>query len=226
MMRKIWMTMTSAAALLLAGCVSMPDPSTSVHQPMTARPQPAAMVAVANGAIYQAGYAPMALFEDRRARNVGDTLTIQIEEKTTASKKSNSKASKTDTDKFGVSALAGIPGKSFLGASLNGSSNNSFEGKGESGSNNVFTGNVTVTVVDVLANGNLLVSGEKQVSINQGSEFVRFSGVVNPATIAAGNTVSSTKVADARIEYKGNGYLDETQTMGWLARFFLTVLPF
>jgi flagellar L-ring protein precursor FlgH len=125
-----------------------------------------------------------------------------------------------------VSALAGLPGKSFLGAGLNGSSNNSFEGKGESGSNNVFTGNVTVTVVDVLANGNLLVSGEKQVSINQGSEFVRFSGVVNPTTIAAGNTVSSTKVADARIEYKGNGYLDETQTMGWLARFFLTVLPF
>ena len=62
--------------------------------------------------------------------------------------------------------------------------------------------------------------------VNQGSEFVRFSGVVNPTTITAGNIVSSTKVADARIEYKGNGYLDETQTMGWLARFFLTVLPF
>lgn len=223
-MRKIRGAMTSVV-LLLAGCVSMPDPSTNIHQPMTARPQPASTPA-ANGAIYQAGYGPMVLFEDRRARNVGDTLTIQIEEKTTASKKSNSKASKTDADKFGVSALAGLPGKGFLGGGLNASSNNSFEGKGESGSNNVFTGNVTVTVVEVLANGNLLVSGEKQVSINQGSEFVRFSGVVNPTTIAAGNTVSSTKVADARIEYKGNGYLDETQTMGWLTRFFLTVLPF
>lgn len=225
MMCKIWKAMTSAALLMLSGCVSMPDPSTNIHQPMTARPQPAATPA-ANGAIYQTGYGPMALFEDRRARNVGDTLTIQIEEKTTASKKSNSKTSKTGANELDVSALAGLPGKSFLGAELNGSSSNSFEGKGESGSNNVFTGNVTVTVVEVLPNGNLLVSGEKQVSINQGSEFVRFSGVVNPTTITAGNIVSSTKVADARIEYKGNGYLDETQTMGWLARFFLTVLPF
>jgi flagellar L-ring protein precursor FlgH len=226
MMRKICIAMTSTALLLLAGCVSMPDPSTNIHQPMTARPQPLALSTSANGAIYQAGYGQLALFEDRRARNVGDTLTIVIEEKTTASKKTDSKTTRTGADKFGVSTLAGLPGKSFLGAGLNGSSSNSFEGKGESGSNNVFTGNVTVTVVEVLANGNLLVSGEKQVSINQGSEYVRFSGVVNPTTIVAGNTVSSTKVADARIEYKGNGYLDETQTMGWLARLFLSVLPF
>ena len=81
-------------------------------------------------------------------------------------------------------------------------------------------------VIEVLSNGNLLVSGEKQVSISQGTEYIRFSGVVNPATINAANAVSSTKVADARIEYKGSGYIDEAQTMGWLARFFQTVSPF
>lgn len=226
MIGKLWKIIAGGALLALAGCVSMPDPSTNVHQPMSARPQPLMAPAAANGAIYQPGISRMALFEDRRARDVGDTLSILIEEKTSASKKSNSKASRTDTDKFGVSTLTGLPGKSFLGAGLNASSNNNFEGKGESGSNNVFTGNVTVTVIEVLANGNLLVSGEKQLSINQGSEFVRFSGVVNPTTISGSNSVSSTKVADARIEYKGNGYLDETQTMGWLSRFFLTVLPF
>ena len=83
-----------------------------------------------------------------------------------------------------------------------------------------------MTVIEVLPNGNLLVSGEKQIGINQGSEFVRFSGVVNPATISPANAVSSTQVADARLEYRGNGYIDEAQTMGWLARFFLTFLPF
>jgi flagellar L-ring protein FlgH len=78
----------------------------------------------------------------------------------------------------------------------------------------------------VLNNGNLLVSGEKQVGINQGAEFVRFSGIVNPTTITAANSVSSTKVADARIEYKGSGYIDEAQTMGWLGRIFMSILPF
>jgi flagellar L-ring protein precursor FlgH len=81
-------------------------------------------------------------------------------------------------------------------------------------------------VIQVLANGNLVVSGEKQIGINQGTEYVRFSGVVNPATIMAGNVVSSTQVADARLQYRGTGVVDEAQTMGWLARFFLSVLPF
>ena len=81
-------------------------------------------------------------------------------------------------------------------------------------------------MIEVLPNGNLLVSGEKQIGINQGSEFVRFSGIVSPATVTAANTVSSTQVADARLEYRGNGYIDEAQTMGWLARFFLSFLAF
>jgi len=119
-----------------------------------------------------------------------------------------------------------LPGKSLLGSNVAASSASAFEGKGDSASNNVFTGTVTVTVIEVLPNGNLLVSGEKQLGINQGSEFVRFSGIVNPASVSASNTVSSTQVADARIEYRGNGYIDEAQTMGWLGRFFLSVLPF
>jgi flagellar L-ring protein precursor FlgH len=81
-------------------------------------------------------------------------------------------------------------------------------------------------VVEVLPNGNLVVSGEKQVGINQGSEFVRFSGVVNPATVSGANTVSSTLVADARLEYRATGPIDEAQVIGWLARFFLSFLPF
>jgi flagellar L-ring protein precursor FlgH len=78
----------------------------------------------------------------------------------------------------------------------------------------------------VLGNGNLMVSGEKQMMINQGTEFIRFSGVVNPRTVSGNNSVASTQVADARIEYSAKGYIDEAQTMGWLQRFFLNVLPF
>ena len=105
-------------------------------------------------------------------------------------------------------------------------SNSKFSGSGDVASNNLFQGNLAVTVIEVLPNGNLLVSGEKQVTINQGTEFIRFSGVVNPVNISAANTVSSTRVADARIEYRGNSYINEAQTMGWLQRAFNLVWPF
>lgn len=221
---------TAMLLALLAGCAITPP--ASVHQPMTARPAPLPEVLQANGAIYQTqyvaqtGYGYRPLFEDRRARSVGDILTININETTAASKKSGSTAARTGSNEMSVTALAGLPGKSLLGANLAANSASTFEGKGDSASNNAFTGIITVTVIEVLPNGNLLVSGEKQIGINQGSEFVRFSGVVSPATVTAANTVSSTQVADARLEYRGNGYIDEAQTMGWLARFFLTFLAF
>ncbi|BCB26715.1 flagellar L-ring protein [Sulfurimicrobium lacus] len=214
----------AALLALLAGCTTVPP--VNVHQPMTARPVPAAEAPGGNGAIYQAGYTNRPLFEDRRARNVGDTLIIAINEKISASKKSSSTASRKGSDSLSVPILGALSGANILKTPLSGSSENTFEGKGDSASNNAFTGTIAVTVIEVLPNGNLLVSGEKQIGINQGGEFVRFSGVVNPNTISTANTVSSTQVADARMEYKGTGYIDEAQTMGWLARFFMSVAPF
>ncbi|MBX9812854.1 MAG: flagellar basal body L-ring protein FlgH [Burkholderiales bacterium] len=218
------------ACLALSACAT--PPPTSVHQPMSARPPLPPAAAEANGAIYQpaqyaqSGFRYMPLFEDRRARNVGDTLIIAINEKTSASKKSNSNANRGGSSSFSVPSIIGLPGKSFQGAELSARSSTSFDGKGESASNNDFTGTITVTVTEVLPNGNLVVSGEKQIGINQGSEFIRFSGVVNPNTIVGGNTVSSTQVANAHIEYRANGYIDSAQVMGWLTRFFLSFLPF
>ena len=172
----------------------------------------------------QASYRANRLFEDRRANAVGDILTININETTAASKKSGSSASRNGTNNLSLAAESS--GVSRVDATLAAKSAGTFAGKGDSASNNAFTGIITVTVIEVLPNGNLLVSGEKQIGINQGSEFVRFSGVVNPLWLTAANAISSTRVADARLEYRGNGYVDEAQTMGWLSRFFLSVLPF
>ncbi|HCN67518.1 MAG TPA: flagellar biosynthesis protein FlgH, partial [Candidatus Accumulibacter sp.] len=116
------------------------------------------------------------------------------------------------------------PGKTLT--ELKASSSNVASGKGDAAANNVFTGTITVTVVEVLPNGNLLVSGEKQVAIGHGQEYIRLSGVVNPYFVNAFNTVASSQIADARIEYKESGAISEAQVIGWLARFFLTVLPF
>jgi flagellar L-ring protein precursor FlgH len=122
--------------------------------------------------------------------------------------------------------VQGLPFKSVQGATLGANSANNFDGKGANTSSNDFTGTLTVTVIEVYPNGNLLVSGEKQIGLKEGEEFIRFSGVVNPNTITTANAVSSTQVADARIEYKANGFLDSAQVMGWLSRFFLSFMPF
>jgi flagellar L-ring protein precursor FlgH len=212
------------AALPLAACVTT-TPPTAVHQPMTARPEPRATIAPSSGAIFSVASA-RPLFEDRRARFVGDTLIINIQEKVQASKKSENKTTRSATVDVSVPTIVGLPFKGAQGTTLAASDTNNFNGKGENTSSNDFTGTLTVTVIEVYPNGNLLVSGEKQIGLKEGEEFVRFSGVVNPNTITAANTVTSTQVADARIEYKANGFLDSAQVMGWLGRFFLTFMPF
>lgn len=214
-----------ACAALLAGCSSDPFRKVEIQQPLTARPAAMPALPSANGAIFQtAAYRP--LFEDRRARAIGDTLTININEKLQASKQASTTANRTGAVNFEVPTVHGLPIKGLKDAALAADSKSDFAGKGDSSANNVFTGAITVTVIEVLPNGNLIVSGEKQIGINQGSEFIRLSGVVNPTTIVNGNVVSSTQVADARIEYRGTGYIDEAQTMGFLQRVFLSVLPF
>ncbi|MCE9640709.1 MAG: flagellar basal body L-ring protein FlgH [Betaproteobacteria bacterium] len=215
----------ACAALLLAGCITT-TPATSVHQPMTVRPLAPAPAQNVNGAIYQAGYGYRPMFEDRRARNVGDTLTINIVENTSADKKSNTTTNRSSDNNLAVPNVSGLPGKSFMGAGLAATTDMKFSGDGQTTSNNVFTGTISVTVIEVFANGNLLVSGEKQVGINHASEFIRFSGVVNPNNISAVNSVNSVQVADARVEYRGSGQIENAQNMGWMSRFFLNVLPF
>jgi flagellar L-ring protein precursor FlgH len=211
------------ALMATAGCSTVPP--TNVHQPMSARPAPRMDYAAGNGAIYQAALA-RPLFEDRRARYVGDTITITITENTSATKSSNNKLDRSSSNVASVSAMTGLPGKGTLGMDLNTKTANAFEGKGDASNKNVFSGSITVTVIDVLPNGNLLVSGEKQLSVGNEQEYVRLSGIVNPSFVDAANTIASSKVADARIEYKSSGQLADGMSMAWLGRFFLSVLPF
>lgn len=216
-----------ALMAVLAGCAQLPR-EPLVHQPMSMRPatQPNAGIAAANGAIYRADAGGQTLFEDRRPRYVGDILTILVSEKVNASKNSATNVSRSGSASVDLGVIPKVLGgllSSADDASVSGK--NSLSAKGGANAANTFNGVISVTVVEVLGNGNLLVSGEKQMLINQGTEFIRFSGVVNPRMVGANNTVLSTQVADARIEYSAKGYIDEAQHMGWLQRFFLNVLP-
>lgn len=206
----------------LAGCGT--TPTSIVEQPTTVRPQVQPIQVASNGAIYQAAtYRP--LFEDRRARHVGDVLTIVINEKTQAGKQASSNASKTSEVDSSISAVAGLPLKMFQGLGVNAEASNTYDDKSALNSSNTFSGSVTVTVIEVLPNGNLIVAGEKQIALDKGIEYIRLSGVVQPDTIQAGNTVSSTKVADARLEYRTSAKFDTAEVMGWLGRFFLSFIP-
>ncbi|HEV3425833.1 MAG TPA: flagellar basal body L-ring protein FlgH [Paraburkholderia sp.] len=212
----------SVLALALVGCAQIPkDPI--VQQPMTAVP-PVPPHAQTPGSIYNPGYAGRPLFEDQRPRNIGDILTIVISENINATKSSGANTNRSSNTAFSASTAGFLEGF-FNHANLGATGNNTFSGTGGANASNTFNGVITVTVTNVLPNGNLLVSGEKQMLINQGNEFVRFSGVVNPNTISALNAVYSTQVADAKIEYSAKGYINEAETMSWLQRFFLNVSP-
>jgi len=216
-------TLLAAGLLALAaGCTS----GVKIQEPSTARPVVQARAPQQNGAIFQDSISYRPMFEDRRARYVGDTLTVTISEKTAASKNNDGSASRDASLNMGIPVVQGVPLKTLQGTSLQANASSSQTSKEATAANNVFTGTIAVTVVDVLPNGNLIVSGEKQIGINNEIEKLRFSGVVNPLYIVNGNQVSSTNIADARIEVASHSKVDAEQVMGFVGRFFLSFLPF
>ena len=216
----------AASAFLLAGCqVLNAPPPVDVAQPTSVRPLPVAAPTVNNGAIFQAGqYRP--LFEDYRARLVGDTLTVQIVERVSASQKSNSSVDKSGKVDAGVAALPWIKPSLLSKAAVAGTSSNAFEGKGSTDTANDFSGVINVTVTEVLSNGHLVIAGEKQIGVNFNTDVLRFSGQVDPLMIRPGNVIASAQIANVRIEHRGRGQQAEAQGIGWLSRVFLNVVPF
>jgi flagellar L-ring protein precursor FlgH len=203
----------------LSACGLMP----AMHQkpePVVARVLPPPTPRT-DGAIYQSGQ-QIELFADLKARRVGDALTIRLTETTSASKSAVTKTAKTTTvNNTGPTVMgrtittAGVP---IFTTTLAGA--DSFDGEGSSTQGNSLAGSLTVTVMEVRLNGNLVVQGDKTLKLNQGDEFVHVSGVVRVADIQADNTVTSDRVADAHISYSGKGVIDSSNRVGWLARFF------
>jgi len=223
------------SAILLGACASADRPSL-LSTPTTARPRPIQETSANMGSLYPAnsggpyiGSVHRPLFEDRRARNVGDTLTVLLNETTSAAKNSGMSAARkaNGTSTFGNNSPT-FNGAMFSlanAANFTGTGDIKSEGSGNSAASNTFAGTITVTVVEILSNGNLVVAGEKQVAVSNEEEIIRFGGIVNPNTLVF-NQVSSQQVADARIEYRGRGATDDTQGTGWFTRLMLKLAPF
>lgn len=227
MQRLAALLMLSAAAL--AGCSSMPKPAqVDFAEPrMGQLPAPPQSRPVTGSLFHAATYRPS--FEDRRARQVGDTVTIRIVENVTASQKSTSTANRTSSIDGSITA---VPGLTFPGTAaennlrIGASSKADFSGKGGTEAANTFSGSITATVAEVLPNGHLVLVGEKQIGLNHNVDVLRFTGTVDPLAILPGSIVNSSQVANVRVESKGRGPQYEAQQVGWLTRFFFNIAPF
>jgi len=221
-MRKVYLSFcvvlgTMLVLAALSGCQTAKPPKEDEQLSWAQEPE----LPATNGSIYKVGR-DVALFENPVARHVGDIVTIVLNESTAAKKSATTTTAKTTTDTLPgmtlLGAAATIHGTPVLSNNINDAAK--FNGEGDSAQSNSLTGYITCTVVRVLPNGNLLVKGEKLIGINQGSEYVRLSGVIRPIDLAPDNSVPSLKVGAARISYGGKGALADANAQGWLSRFF------
>ena len=183
---------------------------------------------VVDGSIYNTNNNRF-LFEDVRARRVGDVINVVLEERTDATKAASTSTNKGSGINIPGPTLFGGPvtlsGKEILSADV--SSQSDFSGQADSSQSNRLSGSVAVTISHKLANGNLWIQGQKTLTLNQGSEIVKVSGQIRPTDIAPDNSVHSSKIADAQITYGGTGLLADANTAGWLTRVFHSPLwPF
>lgn len=214
--------LTIASVILLSGCMSTQDkPIADDPYYAPIYPEQPPVNIVKTGSLFDANRLE-SLYADVKARRVGDIIEVVLSENTSAKKKANS-----NTKKENSATLSPVTGLNGANVTIGGNSlqfgldqDSEFKGTGTSDQSNSLTGSISVSVMQVLGNGNLIVRGEKWITINNGDEFIRLNGIIRPQDISADNQVDSIKVANARIQYSGTGAFADAQKAGWLARFF------
>lgn len=205
------------SSLAISACATAPQ-ELSEFEPIV-RPVALPKPSYSNGSLFQENHA--ALFEDVKPYRIGDILTIQLNESTSASKNASTNTKKEDSYDGGSPLFMGqaptYKDREILNMAIEAA--REFKGAGDSAQSNSLSGEITVTVVDILPNGNLVVQGEKWFTLNQGKEYIRVAGVVRPSDVGADNSVSSTKLADAQIAYSGEGFLADSNNQGWMGQF-------
>jgi len=173
-----------------------------------------------NGSLFQGN--SLSMFQDPKPYRIGDIITVKLQESTSASKSAGTNSTKEDSLVLTTPTIFGANptynGKDILAMDI--APEREFAGAGDSSQSNSLTGEITVTVVDILPNNNLVVQGEKWFTLNQGKEYIRISGVVRPQDVLPDNTLSSSKLADAQIAYSGEGFIADANNQGWLGQFF------
>lgn len=218
--RSLNLLLVVGTMLALTGCFTNKKPMADdpAYAPTIAANMPVPQRT--EGSLYQDAYG-LSLFGDRKAHFVGDVITVTLSERTVSRKSSGVNTNKNSGVEFNAGPLLGV-NPTFKGNELTTSleQGRTFDGSADADQSNSLQGNITVTVAEILPNGNLIVRGEKWITLNRGDEFIRISGIVRPDDIEPNNTVVSTRLANAKISYSGTGDLANSTSMGWLSRFF------
>lgn len=215
----------SLSILLVSGCASIDPPKPGDPRYAPVMPEAQVVSVQSAGSIYASG-AGISLWEDKRARRVGDIITVYLDERTISSKSNTTEIEKEDSINMSVDSLLGtqpnmrlpIGPKSTLTLDSRAQNNREFSGDAASDQSNRLVGQISVNVVDVLSNGVLMVRGEKWMTFSQGDEFIRIEGMLRPSDISPDNTVVSSRLADARLTYSATGALANAQRQGWMSR--------
>ena len=176
-----------------------------------------------NGSIYSTSSAGL-FSSDRRAKKVGDILSVTLSETFSSNKAVTNSSGKTDN----IGVEVGPTGimRNFAGLGGSASKTNSFSGSMATNQSNSLSGTLSATVVRVFPNGNLEIKGQKKLRITEGTEYIRLTGIIRPQDISTSNSVSSAKIAEAQIEYVGAGILDSASKPGWGSALFRAISPF
>ncbi|TKB58220.1 flagellar basal body L-ring protein FlgH [Ferrimonas aestuarii] len=208
------------SVLVLAGCTTPggPLPDDPYFAPVYPDLPPTQVVTT--GSIFQDSYSNE-LYSDIKAHRVGDVITVQLIESTKAKKSATNEITKDNSMELSPISAGGQP-VTIDGRTIDLSYNEALDMSKEADADqsNSLNGSISVNVLQVLTNGNLVIRGEKWITINEGEEYIRLTGLIRPRDIKPDNTIDSTRVANARIQYSGTGTFAESQKTGWLAAFF------
>lgn len=210
-----------ASCLAIAGCASVNTavvPDDPEFAPVY--PEEVPVEAKITGSLFAQDQANN-LYSDKKAHRVGDIIVVNLAERTQASKSASNELAKDKSFNLdqitipgGVATIGGNPIELGLGQ------NSAFAGEADAAQSNSLNGNISVNVVRVLANGNLIISGEKWLMLNNGNEYIRLTGIIRPEDVSPDNTITSLRIANARIQYGGTGDFANTTEQGWLSKFF------
>lgn len=215
-----------AATVTLVGC-STPGPMASDPNFAPAMPMPRAADVAPTGAIFRAGAADSLLSQNRNFQ-VGDVITVLLNEATQAARQQSTDLSRESTNTAipqGITNRVAQSSSLLTGVNLNESTIES-SGSGTANQRASLTGSVSVTVVEVLPNGSLVLRGEKQVTLSEGTEVIQVSGIVRANDVAPNNTVQSRRLANARFIYRGEGDTARAAAPGWGTRGLIRLWPF
>lgn len=208
---------------MLTGCKATSNEEVAANDPFYAPSKPVLTKdeIASNGSLFSASLAN-SLYSDVKARRVGDIITVSLRENTNASKSAGSSSSKESS--VDVNPIIGLGGNAIRigkeAIQLGVDASNDFSGDAQASQSNSLQGSISVTVVEVLPNQNLIIRGEKWLTLNNGDEYIRLTGVIRPADVTPTNEIQSTKIANARIQYSGTGSFAKSQEKGWLTKFF------